>query len=112
MNANNKLRSFNEARAFARSLNLFGKIEWHRYCYDDIPGLPPRPDDIPIMPGKVPAYRGKWKGMPDWLGYTPGRKDPRHIHGLPKPVPRQRVEALPVEVLEWKVEFGRTSGAA
>ncbi|NMJ86855.1 MAG: hypothetical protein EX285_03295 [Thaumarchaeota archaeon] len=54
-------RPFEEAREFARSLNLRGKEEWYQYAKTD-----ERPDDIPEHPNDV--YNNDWKDWIDWLG--------------------------------------------
>ena len=55
-------RPFNEARNFARSLNLKTSKEWFAYCKTGN-----KPEDIPTAPNST--YRGKgWAGMGDWLG--------------------------------------------
>ena len=55
-------RPLEEAREFARSLNLSGVREWKQYCKSN-----KKPDDIPSYPDKI--YKNdSWKGMIDWLG--------------------------------------------
>ena len=59
-------RPFEEAREFARSLNLKCSTEWKQYRKFGKDGIP-RPDNIPSNPEK--AYKNDgWKGMIDWLG--------------------------------------------
>lgn len=60
---NFRWRNFNEARNFARSLNLNGKTEWMDYVRGRKTVSTPLPDDIP----KDPSQRYKDKG---WLGWT------------------------------------------
>jgi superfamily II DNA or RNA helicase len=55
-------RLFNEARAFARSLNLKSEAEWYAYARTQ-----KRPVDIPAVPKHAYARDG-WAGMGDWLG--------------------------------------------
>ena len=55
-------RPFEEAREFARSLNLRNRDGWYEYCKSG-----ERPDDIPANPGIIYKNDG-WKGMIDWLG--------------------------------------------
>ena len=55
-------RPFEEAREFARSLNLRGKEEWEEYSKSG-----ERPDDIPSHPNVI--YKNDWVSWPDWLGY-------------------------------------------
>ena len=54
--------SFNEARDFARSLNLRGVEEWRQYSKSN-----KKPDDIPANPGIIYKNNG-WKDWVDWLG--------------------------------------------
>ncbi|MBI3415140.1 MAG: DEAD/DEAH box helicase family protein [Verrucomicrobia bacterium] len=55
-------RPFEEAKRFARSLELSTRDEWSRYC-----DASERPDDIPNKPDQVYAEVG-WSGWGDWLG--------------------------------------------
>ncbi len=60
-------RSFEDARAFARSLNLIGWKEWKEFCKGKLPNKGSLPKDIPTSPSK--AYKDKgWRGISDWLG--------------------------------------------
>jgi hypothetical protein len=59
-------RPFAEAREFVRSLRLKSRTEWAEYAKGDMPGLPPKPDDVPAAPHS--AYRDEWVSMGDWLG--------------------------------------------
>ena len=59
-------KPFDEAREFARSLNLRNRDEWKQYCKSGKDGIP-RPDDIPSAPDDVYKNDG-WKGFGDWLG--------------------------------------------
>jgi len=54
-------RSFEEAREFARSLNLNSGKEWYKHCKSGN-----KPDDIPTNAYKT--YKKEWKGMGDFLG--------------------------------------------
>ena len=54
-------RPFEEAREFARSLQLKGWIEWIEYAKTD-----EKPNDIPSHPEKT--YKNDWNGWVDWLG--------------------------------------------
>ena len=58
-------RPFEEAREFARSLQLKGKEEWHQYCKSGKDGIP-KPDDIPSHPNVI--YKNDWISWTDWLG--------------------------------------------
>lgn len=57
-----KFKSFKEARAYVRSLNIKSTSEWREYRKSD-----KRPDDIPSDPRSVYFKKG-WKGYSDWLG--------------------------------------------
>ena len=57
-----RYRSFEEARAFTRSLGLTSLSEWNAYCKSGN-----KPDDIPAAPSFVYAEAG-WAGWGDWLG--------------------------------------------
>ena len=65
MNTKNKKggwRSYEDARDFARKLNLVGQSEWAEWVKTDA-----KPDDIPSDPRS--AYgKDAWKGWGDWLG--------------------------------------------
>jgi superfamily II DNA or RNA helicase len=79
-------RSFQEARAYARSLGLKSQSEWWAYAKSG--KLPP---DIPRSPGKSYASKG-WQGMGDWLGtgtiasflreYRPFEEARSYVRGL------------------------------
>lgn len=64
-----KWRPFEEAREFARGLNLQNTDEWQRYCRNELTHLEPKPQDIPSSPYAVYQFHG-WNGMRDWLGTT------------------------------------------
>ena len=57
-------RSFEEARAFVRTLGLKDAKEWFPYCRSG-----KRPIEIPTTPYTVYADAG-WVNFPDWLGYN------------------------------------------
>lgn len=60
-------RQFEEAREFARSLELKNKDEWTRYAKGEIEGKEPKPKDIPSRVDKI--YKGQgWLGFDDFLG--------------------------------------------
>ena len=59
-------RPFEEARKFARSLELHDIEEWLSWTRGKIPNKPKRPLDIPIAPATV--YPKEWEGWRDWLG--------------------------------------------
>ena len=54
---------FEPARKFVHSLGLKNWDEWRVYLNSG-----QKPDDIPATPEKV--YKGKWKGLGDWLGHV------------------------------------------
>jgi superfamily II DNA or RNA helicase len=64
-------RAFEEAREFARNLNLKGSIEWKKYYKGELEGYPPKPNDIPTAPDVAYKNNG-WIDYGDWLGT--GRK--------------------------------------
>lgn len=61
-NQNRTYRSFEDARIFARSLNLKTSIEWQAFAKSIN-----RPKDIPRIPDHVYLNNG-WQGWGDWLG--------------------------------------------
>ena len=60
-------RSFDEAKKFVHTLKLKSHTEWRAYCKDEMPNLPPKPDDIPMKPERTYKDKG-WKGLGDWVG--------------------------------------------
>ena len=54
--------TFNEAREYARNLNLFSSSQWLEFCKSEN-----KPNNIPTDPRKV--YKNKFKTMQDFLGY-------------------------------------------
>jgi hypothetical protein len=58
---------FEEARAFARSLGIPRQLVWRKYVVGEIPGLPPRPRNVPSKPGACYKHEG-WVGYGDFLG--------------------------------------------
>jgi len=61
-NFNKVYRSFEDAREFARNLNLKTQKEWREFTKTS-----KLPKDIPANPGGVYKDKG-WKGTKDWLG--------------------------------------------
>jgi superfamily II DNA or RNA helicase len=60
-------RTFDEARAFARSLVLKSQREWIEFCKGNLLEKGTLPSDIPANPNQT--YPGKgWAGFGDWLG--------------------------------------------
>ena len=60
-------RPFEEARAFARSLNLKSQAEWNQFCKGQFPKKGALPADIPASPSQTYVTNG-WAGIGDWLG--------------------------------------------
>lgn len=54
-------RSFEEARAYARSLSLTTNVQWKEWAKTER-----RPNDIPASPNT--RYKDQWRGWGDWLG--------------------------------------------
>lgn len=61
-----KLRPFQEAREYIRSLKLHGIKEWNLYSKSG-----KKPKDIPSTPNLV--YKNEWVGIEDWLGHIATR---------------------------------------
>jgi hypothetical protein len=57
---------FEQAREFVRSLGLKKTKEWEKYCASG-----KRPKNIPTEPKVV--YKGKFKGLRDWIGLSEKR---------------------------------------
>jgi hypothetical protein len=55
-------RSYDEARAFVRSLGIRTEPEWRTYCRGETHPETPRPDDVPTNPHRM--YRGR--GWVSW----------------------------------------------
>ncbi len=64
-----KWRPFDEAREFAKKLNLTTGAEWKRYCKGELINKGIKPDDIPSSPNATYKVTG-WNSMSDWLGYN------------------------------------------
>jgi hypothetical protein len=64
---NYQYRSYSEACAFARALDIRTRAEWLAYCRGERRGHGPRPFDIPSSPDQV--YRGRgWVSWGQFLG--------------------------------------------
>jgi len=63
----NTFLPFEEARAFARKLELTNKRQWTAFCQGKLPEKGTLPKDIPAGPYSVYKDKG-WAGFPDWLG--------------------------------------------
>jgi hypothetical protein len=59
--------SFEDARSFARSLNLRTQRDWEAFCRGKILGLPAFPENMSKSPASTYNSRG-WKDFSDWLG--------------------------------------------
>lgn len=57
---------FEEARAFARSLNLTKSSQWELYCAGKLRCSVEKPSNIPSSPNK--AYKDEFTNYKDWLG--------------------------------------------
>lgn len=62
-----RYRSFRDARAFARKLNLSTTAEWMAFCRGELSGKGRLPKDIPAKPRQTYSEMG-WVSMGDWLG--------------------------------------------
>jgi superfamily II DNA or RNA helicase len=58
---------FTEAREIVRRLGLKNQKEWIMYTRGEIPGLPPKPKNIPSTPERTYKSEG-WVGLGDWIG--------------------------------------------
>ena len=58
---------FEEARKFARSLELKNQREWHLYSKGELPNKKSKPSDVPSNPNRKYASSG-WQSWGDWLG--------------------------------------------
>jgi hypothetical protein len=62
--ASRKRLSFQAAREYVRRLGLGSWKEWGAWARSS-----ERPRNIPRRPDQI--YRSSWRGMPNWLGFTP-----------------------------------------
>lgn len=101
-----KWKSFEEAREYARGLNLISAQEWYRFSVGKIHGLK-KAYDIPSNPRRVYKLHG-WSGYADWLGFTPSK----NMKYLPFSVARKFIRNLQIEnIAEWKLYcHGNLSG--
>jgi superfamily II DNA or RNA helicase len=90
-NYNKVYRPFDEARAFARSLELKSQVEWHKFCSGKMPEKGRLPSGIPSNPRETYAKSG-WKGYGDWLGT--GRIAPQDMRYRPFEEARAFVHSL------------------
>jgi len=92
-------RPFEEARAFAHSLNLKSENDWRRFCKGELPDKVFRPNDIPFKPERTYSSNG-WNGFGDWLGT--GNIAPRLREFLPFDEARKFVHSIGLNSLaEW-----------
>ena len=68
-----ELRCFEEAREYARSLNLKSIQEWEKFRNGEDFERGPCPGDVPVWPPHSYKEKG-WVSWVDWLGLTFGRK--------------------------------------
>jgi len=66
-------KPFEEAREFARTLNLKGIKEWTLFVQSE-----ERPIDIPTHPDKYYGKTGEWTNWYDWLGQIRGNSGQGH----------------------------------
>jgi superfamily II DNA or RNA helicase len=64
---NLKYRTFEDARAFAVSLNLKTQTDWKDYCQGKLPQKGLKPKDIPTNPNVTYQKKG-WVNFGHWLG--------------------------------------------
>jgi hypothetical protein len=63
---NRKFLRFLEARQFVHELKLQNVSSWNKYRVGKLPGMPPKPPNIPSCPDIT--YKSEWLGWGDWLG--------------------------------------------
>ena len=90
-------RPFEEAREFARGLNLSNEREWREFTQSG-----KLPSDIPFTPSGVYILRG-WDGMGDWLGT--GNIAPRDRVLRPFKEARQFARSLGIKSTSEWLEF-------
>jgi hypothetical protein len=62
-----KYRSFEDARAFAVTLNLHSRKQWRDYVKGEFPATTAKPADVPAHPDGIYKTKG-WQGWRHWLG--------------------------------------------
>lgn len=70
-----RYRAFEEARTFARSLNLKSRAGWEEFCKGNSTEIGTLPSDVPAIPRQMHIKQG-WCGWGDWLGT--GTEAPRY----------------------------------
>ncbi len=91
--------SFEEAKAYARSLKLLNRNQWFNHCSKgNMPG------DIPRNPDYV--YKKVWKGWGDWLGT--GRLSPKDRTFRPFHQAREYVHKLGLKNKEEWSEYSKS----
>lgn len=78
-----RFRTFQKARAFARSLKLKSQTEWFVFCRERTQSNSKLPLDIPIKPDSAYADKG-WKSWGDWLGTGTIAPSLRQFRSFPK----------------------------
>jgi hypothetical protein len=79
-----RIRKFEEAREFVRSLKLASQTYWKKYCKSG-----KKPDDIPALPER--SYKKDWKGYGDWLGT--GNISQKELSEKLLPIKEAKIEA-------------------
>lgn len=100
-------RQYEEARSFARRLQLNSQAEWFAFARGRMPGKGELPEDIPRKPES--AYVDCWSTWGDFLGTgNPSRRDIRY---RPFADARAYVRSLGIaNAAEWKVFVTRRVG--
>jgi len=80
--------SFEEAKAFAKSLKLRTTTEWELYVRGYLKELPPKPANIPNAPNNIYLKCQGWKGLKDFLGCEEHKL-------IKKEFPKPLIEKLP-----------------
>ena len=95
-------RPFEEAKMFARSLELESETEWRKYTTNTLSRtLPEKPADIPSGPASIYRTKG-WAGWGDWLGT--GNRAKRSMKWRPYDEARLFVRALKLRgEHEWRL---------
>jgi hypothetical protein len=62
-NIGRKYKTFKEAKAFLKTLNLKSRTQWSDYCKSGN-----KPDDLPVLLSKIYNKNPNWAGLGDFLG--------------------------------------------
>lgn len=96
-----KYRPFEDARAFAVSLNLRTQTDWKDYCQGKLPQKGLKPEDIPINPNVTYQKKG-WVNYGHWLGT--GYVSPRYRQYRPYKSARDFARSLGLSSYkEWRL---------